>query len=123
MALKGTVKYTRHHDEVLHEIGSFIHKAVDKSTKVMELNVKVNTPVKEGHARRSVRSRMTGFGQGEVYNAATEGGKEIDYFVHLEYGTKFMAPRAPFRKGVAQSEDKIQEIFGDEAKGVKTKAG
>lgn len=100
-------------------IANFVTKAVDKSTKVMERNVKVNTPVKDGHLKRSIRSRMTDAFSGEVYNEASEGGREINYAVFIEYGTRHIAPRAMFRKGVAQSEDQIISIFGQEAKNVK----
>lgn len=100
-------------------VGEFIDQAVGKSVKVMERNIKANTPVREGHLKRSIFSRVTGFGQGEVRTQAVEGGKEIDYAVHVEYGTRHMAPRAMFRKGVAQSEDQIKDIFQHEAWRVK----
>lgn len=118
MSLKAIVEYIDNSDNVRKGIRDFVDIAVKKSIKVMERNVKVNTPVKHGHLRRSIRSRMTGFGQGEVYNEAVQGGKEINYAVYMEYGTKYVAPRAMFRKGVGQSEERIQQIFKEEAKRV-----
>jgi HK97 gp10 family phage protein len=122
MALKAVIKFINNRNVVNREIGKFITRAVSRSIKVMERNVKVNTPVKEGHLRRSIQSRMTGQTSGEVFNAAVEGGREINYAVHVEYGTRHMAPRAMFRKGVADSEDRIKEIFAEEARKVHDKA-
>ena len=120
MALKAIIKFINNTPKVEKGISTFIDRAVGRSVKVMTRNVKVNTPVKEGHLRRSINDRKTGFGKAEVFNAAVEGGKEIDYAVHVEYGTRHMAPRAMFRKGVEQSEAEIQRIFKEEAKKVQS---
>lgn len=122
MAIKAIIKFINNRESVEKGIGKFIDRAVGRSILVMERNVKDNTPVKEGYLKKSIRSRKTGFGKGEVYNAAVEDGVEINYAVHVEYGTKYMAPRAMFRKGVADSEDKIKEIFKEEAKKVYDKS-
>lgn len=119
MSLKVIVNFFDGTAKLEKGIGKFIDTAVQKSVKLMERNVKVNTPVKEGHLRRSIRSRQVSFGKAEVYNEAVEGGKEINYAIYQEYGTKYIAPRAMFRKGVAQSEDKIKDIFKEEAKKVR----
>lgn len=119
MSLKVIVNFFDGTAKLEKGIGKFIDTAVQKSVKLMERNVKVNTPVKEGHLRRSIRSRQVGFGKAEVYNEAVEGGKEINYAIYQEYGTRYIAPRAMFRKGVAQSEDKIKDIFREEARRVK----
>lgn len=113
--LKADISYKNFVPEVSKEIGNFVNRAVEKSLLVLEGNIKLNTPVKEGTLRRSITPKMTGFGQGQVYTAPLEGGKEVNYAVYVEYGTRSMAPRAMFRKGVAQSDDRIKEIFKDEA--------
>jgi len=117
--LKAILKYKSNTSNLETGIGKFIDRAVKKSLAVMERNVKVNTPVKEGHLRRSITHRTTGFGKGEVFNQAVEGGKEINYAIYQEYGTKHIAPRAMFRKGVGQSQEKIKQIFKEEAQKVK----
>ena len=127
--IKATINYTSHVNEVSKSIGSSIGIAVEKSLAIMERNIKVNTPVKHGYLRRSISSKVTKLGQGEVFTnpigsvtkaTANKKGiakhKEVSYAVHLEYGTKYMAPRAMFRKGVAQSEERIKQIFADELK-------
>lgn len=129
MALKAIVEFINHKSDVQASIESFINRAVDKSTKVMERNIKVFTPVKHGYLKRSITSKMTGFGKGEVFTnpvaSLTRKGKtahkEVSYGVYVEYGTRHMAPRAMFRKGVAASEDQIKQIFTDEAKATKDK--
>lgn len=127
MSLKATLKFISHKDSIESGIGRFIDRAVDKSTKVMERNIKYFTPVKHGYLRRSITSRMTGFGKGEVFTnpvvSAAGGGKqahkEVSYGVYVEYGTRFMAPRAMFRKGVEASEPAIEQIFKNEARDYK----
>lgn len=122
--LKATFKFTSHAKKIEEGIGSFITRAVDKSTKVMERNIKAFTPVKHGHLRRSITSRMTSWSSGEVFTnpvvSSTRKGKrshtEVNYAVYVEYGTRYMAPRAMFRKGVAASEAAIEQIFKREAR-------
>lgn len=118
--LKAIVKFINGTDAFEGQAAAFVERSVNRATKVMERNVKVNTPVQEGHLRRSIRSRMTGQFSGEVYNEAVEGGKTINYAAFVEYGTAHMAPRAMFRKGVAQSEEQIKAIFGEEARKLKS---
>lgn len=127
--LKATLKFISHKDEVESQLEAFVDRAVDKSTKVMERNIKAFTPVRHGHLRRSITSKMTGFGQGEVFTnpvvSSTQGGKqshkEVSYGVYVEYGTRFMAPRAMFRKGVEASLAAIEQIFKREARETKDK--
>lgn len=127
MSLKAIIKYVSHKDEVEAKLEGFINRAVDKSTKVMERNIKAFTPVRHGHLRRSITSKMTGFGQGEVFTnpvvSTSRGGKqahtEVNYAVYVEYGTRYMAPRAMFRKGVEASLAAIEQIFKREARETK----
>lgn len=118
MSLRATLSFKNFRPNFETGLGKAIDRAVQRSVKVMERNVKYETPVREGHLRRSIRSRKTAPGEGEVYNEAVEGGKEIDYAIYVEYGTKYMAPRAMFRKGVAMSEKRIIDIFAEEARKV-----
>lgn len=113
--LKATVDFINNRPSVEKELDAFIDRAAGRSVLVMERNIKANTPVREGHLKRSIFSRKTGFGQAEVRTQATEGGKQIDYAVYVEYGTVHQAPAAMFRKGVAASEEQIKEIFNYEA--------
>lgn len=122
MALKLTINFKTRTQQLQEGVGKFVDRAVQKSVKVMERNVKINTPVKHGHLRRSIHSRSTGFGKGEVYNEAVEGGKEITYAIYQEYGTRHIAPRAMFRKGAGQSQKEIQSIFAEEARKVRNDA-
>lgn len=119
MSLKAVVQFFNGTDQLEDSVGNFVTKAVARSVKVMERNVKVRTPVVEGHLKRAIRSRTTGAFSGEVYNETVEGGQEVNYAAYVEYGTRYMAPRAMFRKGVADSESRIQQIFQEEARALK----
>lgn len=115
MPLKAIITYKSKTKEFESGLATAINRSVEKSLAVMDRNIKVNTPVKEGHLKRSIHHKMTDAFSGEVFTNPVEGGTEVTYGVYLEYGTKYMAPRAMFRKGVAQSEDKIKDIFQHEA--------
>lgn len=112
--LKASVKFDNNTDQAITGIGKNISIAVQKSLAVLDRNIKVNTPVRDGTLRRSITQRLLNPFAGEIYTAPLMDGKEVNYAVHVEYGTKYMAPRAMFRKGVAQSEEKIQQIFDEE---------
>lgn len=114
MAIKTTITFKNNRVPVERAVLESIDRATERSAALLSRNVKVNTPVKEGHLKRSIAFRKTGIGSAEVYNASVEGGREINYAVHVEYGTRYMAPRAMFRKGAAQSEKPIQGIFKQE---------
>jgi HK97 gp10 family phage protein len=130
--LKATVIFNNRTPEFEGDAAKFVTKAVGKSAKLMERNVKIETPVKHGYLRRSISSNMTGQFSGEVFTnpiseitkitskgskkKKTVSRKEVSYAVYVEYGTRYMAPRAMFRKGVGKSEKGIKQIFADEAK-------
>lgn len=105
-------------------IGRYVDRAAQRSSLEMERQIKIATPVKEGHLRRSITSRKTGFGKAEVFTnplitvtkKGTKQGKAVNYAVYVEYGTKYMAPRGMFRKGAKKSEPRIKNIFREEAK-------
>ena len=120
MALKASIKFKSVSPALQKGVGRFINRSVEKSIKVIERNVKVNTPVVHGHLRRSITSVMTGFGKGEVFtNPVAKGVNPVDYAVYVEYGTRYFAPRAMFRKGVDQSTKRIQDIFAEESSKLK----
>jgi len=121
MAFKASITFKSNKSAVQKELERFVDRATKKSARVMERNIKVETPVKTGMLRRSIASRDVAWGKSEVYSGAVVGGAQVDYAVHVEYGTRYQAPRAMFRKGVANSEPRIKEIFRDEAKKVKVK--
>lgn len=116
--LKAEVNYKSYVPETSQSIDRAIEVSVGKSLLVLERNIKANTPIRTGTLARSITSKKTGFGAGEVFTAPVAGGKEINYAIHVEYGTQHMAPRAMFRKGVEQSEEKINQIFAEETKKV-----
>lgn len=117
--LKATITFKDNTRAVETGIGNFLQTAIAKSLAVMERNIKVIAPFKHGHLRRSIQNRMTSPTSGEVFTGSVEGGQPIDYAVYQEYGTKHIAPRAFMRKGVAASEDRIKQIFGEEARKVR----
>jgi hypothetical protein len=65
-----------------------------------ERNVKRHAPVKTGHFRRSVTHKV------EENRAIV--GTNVNYGPYLEYGTRFMRPRAPFHRGLQASQGAIR---------------
>lgn len=123
MSLKAIIKFINKTDEASNEIANFINRATQKSALVMERNIKLsatnsfNHPT--GNLRRSIRARDIEFAKSEVVINPVNEGADVNYAIHLEYGTKYITPRAFIRKGVANSQDRIQQIFADEAKNVR----
>ena len=118
MSLKALIKFNNKTSEANSEIHDFVDRAVGKATLTAQRNVMSETPVVHGNLRRSIQSRFPGFGKGEVFSS-TNGKVDVGYAVFVEYGTKYFAPRAMFRKGIEKSKDEIKKIFSDEAKNVK----
>ncbi len=114
--LSASLKFINKTDDAIEGIDKNVSIAVQKSLVVMERNIKGNTPTKHGTLKRSITMRLNNPFEGEIYTSPLVDGKEVDYAVYVEYGTRYMAPRAMFRKGVAQSEEQIQQHFADELK-------
>lgn len=112
--LKASLKFNNKTPEAIAGIGKNIERAVGLSLLVIERNVKARTPIRTGTLARSIQSKKTSPFDGEVFTGEVKGGKPVDYAIHVEYGTQHMAPRAMFRKGVADSEERINQIFEDE---------
>lgn len=118
MSIKAIVTFVSGRSQFEGEAAKAVQKAVEKSVLLMELNIKLNTPVITGNLRRSIASQADGF-SGFAYSAAQAGGEEINYAKYVEYGTAHLAPRAMFRKGVAQSEERIKSLISGELRNVK----
>lgn len=118
MSLKAIVTFVSGRSQFEGAAAKAVKQAVEKSVLLMEANTKLNTPVITGNLRRSIASQANGF-SGFVYSAAQAGGEEVNYAKFVEYGTAHMAPRAMFRKGVAQSEERIKSIISGELRDVK----
>lgn len=122
MALKAVIKFFNGTNQATNELNSFVDKATKKSALVMERNIK-NTArssfnQRTGNLRRSIRARDVDFAKSEVVVNSVDEGADVNYALYLEFGTKYIAPRAFIRKGVAESQERIQQIFAEEAKNV-----
>lgn len=71
---------------------------------LLETAIKVRTPVKTGNLQGSMTGRKTGWAKGEV-------ATNVPYAEFVEYGTKFMAPRAMMRQGANDLENRGVDIF------------
>lgn len=126
MPLRASVQYKNNRPQVDREVSKFIDRAVKKSAFLMERNMKeVATTAfvqRTGNLRRSIRA-YTGkdlpFGSAEVRINPIREGADVNYALYLEYGTRYIAPRAFIRRGAGISRKQIKFIFADEAKKVK----
>lgn len=125
--IKAVVKFIDNRQSVEDGIGKFIDRATKKSARVMARNIMETSRNvfhwRTGHLGRSILAYDVSFGKSEVRaNPMREDGSlDVNYALYLEYGTKYIAPRAFMRKGVAQSEEAIKIIFKDEARNVRAK--
>ena len=122
MSLKAVVKFFNGTNETDKQLSNFVDRATKRSALVMERNIKdVSRRVMQkrtGNLGRSIRARDIEFAKSEVVINPISEGADVNYAIHLEYGTRFITPRAFIRKGVEQSREKIQQIFAEEAKNV-----
>lgn len=112
--LKASVTFNNRTDETIKKKSGSVSVAVQKSLAVLDRNIKVMTPVRHGTLRRSITQRLLSPTEGEIFTAPLVDGQEINYAIYVEFGTRYMAPRAMFRKGVAMSEERIKAIFEEE---------
>lgn len=122
MSFKSVVKFLDNKDTTLKIVGQFVTKAVGKSALLMEQNVKTVARTafvqRTGHLGRSIRANYKNqpFGKAEIQINPIREGEDINYALYLEYGTKYITPRAFIRKGVGISKKGIKNIFAEEAK-------
>ncbi len=119
MSLQAIIKYKTRAPELESSLATAVNLAVQKSLAVLERNIKVNTPTVHGHLKRSISGKMIDKFSGAVFTNPFDGAVEINYAIYVEFGTKHFAPRAMFRKGVAQSEEQIKALFTETAKNLK----
>ena len=125
--LKGVVKLIDNSKNTQKEVRGFVTKAVGKSAAIMEAQIKnaatESFVQRTGHLRRSVRAHTEGmpFGSAEVRINPVRHGADVNYALYLEYGTKYISPRAFIRKGIGRSKKPIKETFREEARKVKDK--
>lgn len=112
--LKASVTFNNNTDGTIKKKSGSVAVAVQKSLAVLDRNIKVMTPVKHGTLRRSITQRLLTPTSGEIFTASLVDGQEMNYAVFVEFGTRYMAPRAMFRKGIAISEPRIKQIFEEE---------
>lgn len=120
MSLRALITLKSATPEFEKETRSFIDRAVLKSAALMERNIKISATnsfqQRTGNLRRSITHRKVEFGKAEVGVNPVREGADTNYAIYLEYGTKYITPRAFIRKGIGMSQKAIKQIFSDEAK-------
>lgn len=68
------------------------------------------TPVQTGNLKANIKSlgRVEYAGKNKLRTRITT---PVDYAPHVEFGTKFMAPRAMFRKGIGNNIEVLKNTF------------
>lgn len=72
----------------------------------VERTAKENCPVKTGTARRSITHEIASDGK------SAKVGSNVEYFPHIERGTRFMSARAPLRRALETCMPWIKRLFG-----------
>lgn len=96
-------------DEKLELAGDVLSKNTANFV-INEFSMFPDPPVKTGNLRRSVRGINLGGGKG-IVTAGSIIGKEINYSVFVEYGTRYMPPRPFFRNGTERSKSSNAELL------------
>ena len=119
MKIKSTITFVSKKNELMKKVGDHSDTAVKQGAYIMERNVKVSATTsfvqRTGHLRRSIRTNENlGYNKAEIQiNPVREGG-DVNYAKYLEYGTKYIAPRAFIRNGVELARKAIAILFDGE---------
>lgn len=128
--LKSIVKLTNKSSSFEQGAEKFITRAVNRAVRIMEKNMKIEATSaftqRTGNLRRSIIAKESSgigkeFGKAEVGINPVREGADVNYGIYLEYGTKYIAPRAFIRRGAGKSEKEIQKVFAEEAQTLKSK--
>jgi len=128
MPLRASISFKSRREVVESAIGKFVDVAAKRSALVMEREVKVSATQsftqRTGNLRRSIRANTSmPFGEARIEINPVREGADVNYGKYLEYGTRYMAPRAFIRKGVKAAEPRIKKVFAEEAKKVHDSVG
>ena len=77
---------------------------IKKVIPLLETAIRNRTPVKTGNLKGGIVGRPTGFARGEV-------ATNVPYAEYVEYGTVKMGPRAMFRQGANDIEQRGMDVF------------
>lgn len=91
---------------VLSEADRLIKKKLEIASVLVERTAKESgyCPVKTGTARRSITR--------EVEKRKARIGSNVEYFPHIELGTRFMNAYAPLRRALETNWGKLKRLFG-----------
>lgn len=91
-------------------VESALDKAMAESALVMQGRIRAVTPVDTGRLRQSITpsARLL---DGRLPSGEAEVGTNVEYAPYVEYGTKYMRPRAYMRIGAEASRKPIMEVL------------
>jgi HK97 gp10 family phage protein len=113
-------KYINNRDKTQKQIEDNLSKGIEAVIFNTEATIKIEftkfgkPPILTGDLRRSVTAKMEDKLKGVVFTASTEGTKEIDYAIYVEYGTVKMTPR-PFMRNGSESAKKTNNALMERA--------
>lgn len=102
------VKIKDNTNAILKESDRLIKQKLDLAALLVERTAKETgyCPVDTGTARRSITHEIAPDGK------SVKVGSNIEYFPHIEMGTKKMAAHAPLRRSLETNWNKIKRLFG-----------
>lgn len=104
-----SVQYTNKFEETYKKIGEGIALGLNLSAEMLSTNIRKETPVLFGHLKASIVPDGVVKRSGREYSTAVSS--EIEYAIHVEYGTSSQSASAMFRKGADNSKGIILTIL------------
>lgn len=103
------VKRTDNSERFLERQRKAIARALLSTTELMATKVQDLTPVKSGNLKANIIPK----GKIEVIGTKYRSGitTAVGYAPYVEFGTKFMAPRAMFRRGIKNNLALFKKTF------------
>lgn len=94
---------------------SALHKAVTKAALIVEGEAKKLAPVDTGRLRASITHDVIENILGEIQGRV---GTNVDYAVHVEYGTRKQPAQSYLRPALSKNFGRIQKIMSNAVVGV-----
>lgn len=112
--IQGNVKLNLKGDEVSDDIAKTMDGAFSGLLAMFETEIANLTPSITGNLKGSITAEKTGFLEGQV-------STNVEYAVYVEYGTSRFAPRAMFRKGIQNMQEKGLGLLLDKLKNIRSR--
>ena len=112
---EGLDKFMKWAENAPNELSDEVKKVVTKTAYQIEATSKSLAPVSTGNLRRSITTNIKDDGEESI---VAEVGTNVEYAIHVEYGTSKQSAQPFLNSAYLQHKDKFEKAMNDAVKGV-----